>query len=136
MDDAVIDKDECVAELYSQLKSWGDVGVTSIYGVPFEGDQERLQVVLHKFLRARDWNVEASAKLLKESLLWRGEEGVDELAEGDESFGPDFDAHSSIFLADKSGGFIAAPHAHEPTLVIVKIICIDTNSMFSQGDPL
>ncbi|MBA0824724.1 hypothetical protein Goarm_021371 [Gossypium armourianum] len=54
----------------------------SIWGVPLLAD-ERSDVILLKFLRARDFKVKEAFVMLKNSILWRKEFGIDELVEQD-----------------------------------------------------
>ncbi|KAG8478717.1 hypothetical protein CXB51_028581 [Gossypium anomalum] len=54
----------------------------SIWGVPLLAD-ERSDVILLKFLRARDFKVKEAFVMLKSTILWRKEFGIDELVEQD-----------------------------------------------------
>ncbi|MBA0761264.1 hypothetical protein Gotri_023935, partial [Gossypium trilobum] len=54
----------------------------SIWGVPLLAD-ERSDVILLKFLRARDFKVKEAFVMLKNTILWRKEFGIDELVEQD-----------------------------------------------------
>lgn len=54
----------------------------SIWGIPLLKD-ERTHVVLLKFLRARDFKVNESFQMLKNTLKWRNAFGIDELVEED-----------------------------------------------------
>ncbi|TYG46548.1 hypothetical protein ES288_D11G264700v1 [Gossypium darwinii] len=54
----------------------------SIRGVPLLAD-ERSDVILLKFLRARDFKVKEAFVMLKNTILWRKEFGIDELVEQD-----------------------------------------------------
>ncbi|XP_021889884.1 patellin-3-like isoform X1 [Carica papaya] len=54
----------------------------SIWGIPLLAD-ERSDVILLKFLRARDFKVKDAFTMLKNTLRWRKEFGIDELIEQD-----------------------------------------------------
>ncbi|XP_057531848.1 patellin-3-like [Amaranthus tricolor] len=54
----------------------------SIWGVPLFKD-ERTDVILLKFLRARDFRVNDAFLMLKNTLKWRSEFGIDKLVEED-----------------------------------------------------
>ncbi|EMD38799.1 hypothetical protein CERSUDRAFT_112536 [Gelatoporia subvermispora B] len=78
----------------------------TLWGVPLSGDapatDARVSVVLMKFLRARDLDVEAARKMLSDTLKWREEFKVDEVtkAEYDEET---FGGVGKIFGHDKDG---------------------------------
>ncbi|KAE8694963.1 Patellin-2 [Hibiscus syriacus] len=54
----------------------------SIWGVPLLAD-ERSDVILLKFLRARDFKVKEAFTMLQNTIRWRKEFGIDELVEQD-----------------------------------------------------
>ncbi|KAJ0256361.1 Patellin-1 [Hirschfeldia incana] len=54
----------------------------SIYGVPLLQD-ERSDVILLKFLRARDFKVKEALTMLKNTVQWRKENKIDELVEAE-----------------------------------------------------
>ncbi|KAL0801624.1 hypothetical protein Bca101_056800 [Brassica carinata] len=54
----------------------------SIYGVPLLQD-ERSDVILQKFLRARDLKVKEALTMLKNTVQWRKENKIDELVEAE-----------------------------------------------------
>lgn len=54
----------------------------SIWGIPLLAD-ERSDVILLKFLRARDFKVRDAFTMLKNTIQWRKEFGIDELLEQD-----------------------------------------------------
>ncbi|EEF36972.1 patellin-3 [Ricinus communis] len=54
----------------------------SIWGIPLLAD-ERSDVILLKFLRARDFKVRDAFTMLKNTIRWRKEFGIDELLEED-----------------------------------------------------
>ncbi|CAM6090290.1 unnamed protein product [Calypogeia fissa] len=75
----------------------------SLWGVPLlpsKGD-ERTDVILLKFLRARDFNVALAFEQLKKTIIWRKTFKADKLLE--EDFGTDFDAVAFDDGKDKDG---------------------------------
>ncbi|XP_073031775.1 patellin-3-like [Primulina eburnea] len=71
-----------------------------IWGVPLLKD-ERSDVILLKFLRARDFKVQESFDMLKNTIKWRKEFNVDELAE--EDLGDDLEKVVFMQGHDKKG---------------------------------
>ncbi|XP_010543667.1 PREDICTED: patellin-5-like [Tarenaya hassleriana] len=65
-----------------------DSGGISIWGIPLLKD-DRSDVVLLKFLRARDLKAQEACTMLRETLQWRKEFNIDELI--DENLGDDLD---------------------------------------------
>lgn len=65
-----------------------------IWGVPLLGNDERSDVILLKFLRARDFKVKESFDMIKSTVRWRREFGVDALVE--EDLGTDYD--KAVFM--------------------------------------
>ncbi|KAJ9694074.1 hypothetical protein PVL29_009854 [Vitis rotundifolia] len=57
-----------------------------MWGIPLLGGDERADVILLKFLRARDFRVADSFHMLEKCLAWRKEFGADEVAEEDLGF--------------------------------------------------
>ncbi|XP_057793642.1 patellin-3-like [Salvia miltiorrhiza] len=72
----------------------------SIWGVPLLKD-DRSDVVLLKFLRARDFKVKESLSMLKNTLKWRKDFGVDELLK--EDLGDDLEKVVFMHGCDKEG---------------------------------
>ncbi|MBA0608707.1 hypothetical protein Godav_020896 [Gossypium davidsonii] len=72
----------------------------SIWGVPLLAD-ERSDVILLKFLRARDFKVKEAFVMLKNTILWRKEFGIDELVEQD--LGDDLSKVAFMHGFDKEG---------------------------------
>ncbi|MFQ6623890.1 hypothetical protein Gotur_003401 [Gossypium turneri] len=72
----------------------------SIWGVPLLAD-ERSDVILLKFLRARDFKVKDAFVMLKNTILWRKEFGIDELVEQD--LGDDLNKVVFMHGFDKEG---------------------------------
>lgn len=72
----------------------------SIWGVPLMKD-DRSDVVLLKFLRARDFKVKESFAMLKNTLKWRRDFGVDELLK--EDLGDDLEKVVFMHGHDKEG---------------------------------
>ncbi|XWS44590.1 hypothetical protein CRYUN_Cryun15aG0060100 [Craigia yunnanensis] len=56
--------------------------ISSIWGIPLLAD-ERSDVILLKFLRARDFKVKDAFAMLKNTIRWRKEFGINELLEQD-----------------------------------------------------
>ncbi|KFK41635.1 hypothetical protein AALP_AA2G153200 [Arabis alpina] len=75
----------------------------SIYGVPLLQD-ERSDVILFKFLRARDFKVKEALTMLKNTVQWRKENKIDELVEaetGEEA--SEFEKMVFVHGVDKEG---------------------------------
>ncbi|KAL8133713.1 hypothetical protein AgCh_008958 [Apium graveolens] len=72
-------------ELKTHVQELGEI---QIYGVPLLVD-ERSDVILLKFLRARDFKVKEAFLMLKNTLKWREEFGIESLIE--ENLGDDLD---------------------------------------------
>ncbi|GFP81429.1 patellin-3 [Phtheirospermum japonicum] len=73
---------------------------TSIWGVPLMKD-DRSDVILLKFLRARDFKVKESFSMLKNTLKWRRDFNVDELV--NEDLGDDLEKVVFMHGHDKEG---------------------------------
>ncbi|XP_002968725.2 patellin-6 [Selaginella moellendorffii] len=74
-----------------------------LWGIPLlhtEGD-ERTDVILGKFLKARDFKVSQALAMLKNCVLWRKSFKADEIL--DEELGADFDGMAFMFGEDKEG---------------------------------
>lgn len=56
---------------------------TSMWGIPLLGGDEKGDVILLKFLRARDFKVSDSLHMLEKCLCWRKEFGADTILEED-----------------------------------------------------
>ncbi|XP_009773028.1 patellin-3 [Nicotiana sylvestris] len=72
----------------------------SIWGIPLLKD-DRADVILLKFLRARDFKVKDSFAMLKKTILWRKEFNIEELV--DEDLGDDLDKVVFMHGHDKEG---------------------------------
>ncbi|KAL3687285.1 hypothetical protein R1sor_013594 [Riccia sorocarpa] len=75
----------------------------SLWGVPLlhtKGDK-RTDVILLKFLRARDFNVNQAFKQLKKAIIWRKNFKTDTILE--EDFGADLDGVSFMHGVDREG---------------------------------
>ncbi|OVA10930.1 CRAL-TRIO domain [Macleaya cordata] len=72
----------------------------SIYGIPLLAD-ERSDVILQKFLRARDFKVKEAFTMIKNVVRWRKEFGIEELLE--EDLGNDFEKVVFMDGVDKEG---------------------------------
>ena len=72
----------------------------SIWGIPLLED-ERNNVILLKFLRAKDFKVKDEFAMLKNTIGWRKEFGIDELVEQD--LGDDLEKVVFMHGFDKEG---------------------------------
>ncbi|KAE8682233.1 Patellin-3 [Hibiscus syriacus] len=72
----------------------------SIWGIPLLKD-DRSDVILMKFLRARDFKAKDAFVMIKNTIQWRKEFGIDELL--DEDLGDDMDKVVFIHGKDKEG---------------------------------
>ncbi|KAG6662591.1 patellin-3-like [Carya illinoinensis] len=72
----------------------------SIWGIPLLAD-ERSDVILLKFLRARDFKVKDAFTMIKNTVRWRKEFGIDELLE--EDLGNDLEKVVFMHGFDKEG---------------------------------
>ncbi|XP_030483080.2 patellin-3 isoform X1 [Cannabis sativa] len=72
----------------------------SIWGIPLLAD-DRSDVILLKFLRARDYKVKEAFTMLKNTVKWRKEYGIDDLIE--EDLGSDWDKVVFSHGVDKEG---------------------------------
>lgn len=64
----------------------GDGGEPSMWGIPLLAGDDKSDVVLLKFLRARDFRVGDSLNMLLKCLAWRKEFGADDVVEEDLGF--------------------------------------------------
>ncbi|GMH21787.1 hypothetical protein Nepgr_023629 [Nepenthes gracilis] len=71
-----------------------------LWGIPLLGD-ERSDVILLKFLRARDFKVKEAFSMIKNTVRWREEFGVDSLL--DEDLGNDYEKAVFTHGVDKGG---------------------------------
>ncbi|MED6136121.1 hypothetical protein PIB30_053154 [Stylosanthes scabra] len=77
----------------------------SIWGVPLLAD-ERSDVILLKFLRARDFRVKESLAMIKNTIKWRKEFKIDELVEEEEDiYSNTMDLEKAVYMQgyDKEG---------------------------------
>ena len=72
----------------------------SIWGIPLLAD-ERTDVILLKFLRARDFKVKESLTMLKNTIQWRKDFKIEELLE--EDLGSDLEKVAFMHGSDKEG---------------------------------
>eukprot|EP00249_Psilotum_nudum_P014889 c25052_g1_i1 orf=321-1916(+) len=82
----------------------------SLWGVPLlqsEGD-ERTDVILLKFLRARDYKVNDAFSMLQNAVFWRKEFHADKLVE--EDFGTEFDSVAYMHGSDREGHPVCYNH--------------------------
>ncbi|CAI9783500.1 unnamed protein product [Fraxinus pennsylvanica] len=101
-------EEECVKEEECDKESEENVDVEedkeiSIWGVPLlpsKGD-EGTNVVLLKFLRARDFKVNDAFQMLEKTLQWRKEFKIDSIL--DEEFGPELNSAAYMSGVDREG---------------------------------
>ncbi|GLT26690.1 hypothetical protein SLA2020_017360 [Shorea laevis] len=74
----------------------------SIWGIPLLAD-ERSDVILLKFLRARDFKVKDAFTMIKNTICWRKEFGIDELIEQGLGLGDDLENVVFMHGVDKEG---------------------------------
>lgn len=74
----------------------------SIWGVKLLQD-DRSDVVLLKFLQARDFNVNNTFTMISNTLKWRNEFNIDELVEEDDNGCPDFERAVFMHGVSKQG---------------------------------
>ncbi|XP_054821440.1 patellin-3-like [Prosopis cineraria] len=72
----------------------------SVWGIPLLAD-ERSDVILLKFLRARDFKVKDAFTMIKNTILWRKEFGIDKLME--ENLSDDLEKAVFMHGLDKEG---------------------------------
>ncbi|WOG97526.1 hypothetical protein DCAR_0416866 [Daucus carota subsp. sativus] len=97
----VIDLSDPEKKSLDELKTHvQELGEAQIYGVPLLVD-ERSDVILLKFLRARDFKVKEAFLMLKNTLKWREEFGIESLIE--EKLGDDLDKVVFTDGFDKDG---------------------------------
>ena len=75
---------KALQELKDKLvASYGPDGECTMWGIPLLGGDEKADVILLKFLRARDFRVLDSFHMLEKCLAWRKEFKADNVAEED-----------------------------------------------------
>ncbi|XP_019417293.1 PREDICTED: patellin-3-like isoform X1 [Lupinus angustifolius] len=74
----------------------------SIWGIPLLSD-ERSDVILLKFLRARDFKVKEAFTMIKNTIKWRNEFGIDELLEQENLVDDDLEKVVYMHGFDKEG---------------------------------
>ncbi|KAJ6362824.1 hypothetical protein OIU78_003089 [Salix suchowensis] len=70
----------------SVLYDSSSTGECSMWGIPLLSNDEKADVVLLKFLRARDFRVQDSLHMLEQCLSWRKEFGADNIVDEDLGF--------------------------------------------------
>ncbi|MBA0793669.1 hypothetical protein Gohar_018057, partial [Gossypium harknessii] len=68
------------------MASYGPDGECTMWGIPLLAEDEKADVVLLKFLRARDFRVLDSFRMLEKCLAWRKEFNADSVGEEDLGF--------------------------------------------------
>lgn len=91
---------EVVVEAEEETVAAVEPEEVSIWGIPLLAD-ERSDVILLKFLRARDFKVKEAFTMIRNTVRWRKEFGVDELL--DEDLGNDYDKVLFTHGCDKEG---------------------------------
>lgn len=76
---------KALQELKDKLAA-SEVSDPSMWGIPLLGGDDKADVVLLKFLRARDFRVGDSLNMLLKCLAWRTEFGADDVVEEDLGF--------------------------------------------------
>ncbi|KAF2617620.1 hypothetical protein F2Q68_00041390 [Brassica cretica] len=76
---------KALQDLKEKLSS-SSFGASSMWGVPLLGGDDRADVILLKFLRARDFKVGDSLRMLEKCLEWREEFKAEKLTEEDLGF--------------------------------------------------
>eukprot|EP00249_Psilotum_nudum_P020812 c27856_g1_i1 orf=440-2497(+) len=102
--------DESSREVVVQEAETTPPEFTSLWGVPLlerEGD-ERTDVILLKFLRARDGKVDEAFSMIQNTMIWRKDFGADRLLE--EDFGTEFDTVAYMHGYDKEGHPVCYNH--------------------------
>ncbi|KAF7825478.1 patellin-6 [Senna tora] len=79
-------ENKALQDLKLKLASSSEVSDPSMWGIPLLGGDDKSDVVLLKFLRARDFKVGDSLNMLLKSLSWRKEFGADDVVEEDLGF--------------------------------------------------
>ncbi|KAL3358623.1 hypothetical protein AABB24_015629 [Solanum stoloniferum] len=74
---------KALQELKDKLQASSSSSCCSMWGIPLLGGDEKADVILLKFLRARDFKVSDSLHMLEKCLSWRKEFGADTILEGD-----------------------------------------------------
>lgn len=78
---------KALQELKNKLiDSHGSENDCSMWSIPLLGGDEKADVILLKFLRARDFRVQESFSMLEKCLAWRKEFGADGVVEEDLGF--------------------------------------------------
>ena len=95
LDDATTALSALLKRVPDAVKEAG--GHAQLWGVDLLGsDEEALRVVVAKFARARDLDVDEAYKMMVNSLSWRKDVGVDDAKFDDEDFGEEFRGHDDL----------------------------------------
>ncbi|MCL7031027.1 hypothetical protein MKW94_019743 [Papaver nudicaule] len=108
-----------------------DIRDISLWGVPLlpSEDHEGTDIILLKFLRARDFKVSEALELLQKTLIWRKEFGVDGIVE--EDFGCDLKNVAFLDGSDKQGqplSYIAYGSFKDKNLYQNMFGCVDNDN--------
>ncbi|KAI4320206.1 hypothetical protein MLD38_033711 [Melastoma candidum] len=90
----------CLSDLRSQIQNDAALASASIWGIPLFKD-ERTDVILLKFLRARDFKVNEALAMFRNTVEWRAQFGIDQLLE--EDLGDDLEKAVFMHGFDKEG---------------------------------
>lgn len=98
-----IKAEECEEEKKPETSEESPDTDVSIWGIPLlpSKGNDATNVVVLKFLRAREFNVTESFEMLKKTLQWRKDFKIDTIL--DEEFGADFAAAAYMGGADREG---------------------------------
>ncbi|KAI3840763.1 hypothetical protein MKX03_006499 [Papaver bracteatum] len=123
-----IDKCHSKADLREDVIDKRDI---SLWGVPLlpSEDHEGTDVILLKFLRARDFKVLEAFELLQKTLIWRREFGTDGIVE--EDFGRDLKNVAFLDGSDKQGqplSYIVYGAFKDKDIYQSMFGCVDNNS--------
>ncbi|KAF4379024.1 hypothetical protein CsatB_000321 [Cannabis sativa] len=77
---------KALQELKDKLMTCSEAREASMWNIPLLGGDERADVILLKFLRARDFRVADSLTMLEKCLAWRKEFGTDVVLDEDLGF--------------------------------------------------
>ncbi|XP_076934068.1 patellin-6-like [Bidens hawaiensis] len=77
---------KALQELKDKLTATSDATDASMWGIPLFPTSEKADVILLKFLRARDFRVQDSLNMLVKCLTWRKEFGADNIVDEDLGF--------------------------------------------------
>ncbi|KAM9961451.1 hypothetical protein ACTFIR_004301 [Dictyostelium discoideum] len=83
-----------------------------IWNIDLENDSKERDIILLKFLRAREFKIENSKQMLIDSLIWRKQNQVDDEKIVNEVFPDYYKNIGTIFKTDKEGRPVMINHYH------------------------